>query len=400
MEYYLMHHGILGMRWGIRRYQNEDGSLTPEGEKRYLTNKGFRRKINSQNVEEKWKHDESLYDENGYLTDKGAKLYNKNKKFRRMIDVKRQKEEKERRTITSEQLASMSNQEVAELALRLNNEIRIKENLDKLVRTVPKTPSEKVKEFVKTVAVDTAMKTVNGVVGRMQQELGKSITSALFDRKDDTQQSNNNNKQDQKKKKETRAEKKERLEREKQAKSQMAYAKARQDEADAREQAEHEARMRILNAQAKSYENQNRRSSFGGNGRSGSGSGYGNSDSSQHYNNSNSNNTYNFNFFGGNKSGSSGSNTSYSSASTSKTAETGKKIFDSFVKAATPSSTTKYAFNPEVVDSPKQKSSVSGYFPKESVVYATATEVRQSPSTSIGQNYVAGYLGTTALTRR
>lgn len=32
---YLAHHGILGMKWGIRRYQNKDGSLTPAGQKRY-----------------------------------------------------------------------------------------------------------------------------------------------------------------------------------------------------------------------------------------------------------------------------------------------------------------------------------------------------------------------------
>lgn len=31
----LSHHGILGMKWGIRRYQNKDGSLTAAGRKRY-----------------------------------------------------------------------------------------------------------------------------------------------------------------------------------------------------------------------------------------------------------------------------------------------------------------------------------------------------------------------------
>lgn len=30
----LYHHGIKGMRWGIRRFQNKDGSLTPAGQKR------------------------------------------------------------------------------------------------------------------------------------------------------------------------------------------------------------------------------------------------------------------------------------------------------------------------------------------------------------------------------
>lgn len=33
---YLMHHGILGQKWGVRRYQNKDGSLTEEGRRKYL----------------------------------------------------------------------------------------------------------------------------------------------------------------------------------------------------------------------------------------------------------------------------------------------------------------------------------------------------------------------------
>lgn len=50
---YLEHHGILGMKWGVRRYQNKDGSLTPEGRARYgdvLTKKQMQGYIKDYNL--------------------------------------------------------------------------------------------------------------------------------------------------------------------------------------------------------------------------------------------------------------------------------------------------------------------------------------------------------------
>ena len=37
-QYELTHHGVKGMKWGVRRYQNKDGSLTPEGQRRLAKN--------------------------------------------------------------------------------------------------------------------------------------------------------------------------------------------------------------------------------------------------------------------------------------------------------------------------------------------------------------------------
>ena len=67
MDNTLQHWGIKGMKWGIRRYQNKDGSLTPAGKKRYsdsstsvnvtssLTDDELRKKINRLQLEKQYR---------------------------------------------------------------------------------------------------------------------------------------------------------------------------------------------------------------------------------------------------------------------------------------------------------------------------------------------------------
>ena len=48
---YIYHHGIKGMKWGIRRFQNKNGSLTPAGKKRYGEKPGDLKKTSSKKEE-------------------------------------------------------------------------------------------------------------------------------------------------------------------------------------------------------------------------------------------------------------------------------------------------------------------------------------------------------------
>lgn len=75
---HLEHHGILGMKWGIRRYQNKDGSLTPAGKKRYDAGE----KIKGFDKQAYYKYDrEANPNKYGRLTDEQKKKYNYEKQL-------------------------------------------------------------------------------------------------------------------------------------------------------------------------------------------------------------------------------------------------------------------------------------------------------------------------------
>ena len=62
-EDHLEHHGILGQKWGVRRFQNKDGTRTAEGKKRY----GIDPEVKN--------HAKSLIDEDRYKDTIGYKEY-------------------------------------------------------------------------------------------------------------------------------------------------------------------------------------------------------------------------------------------------------------------------------------------------------------------------------------
>lgn len=87
MNGFLTHHGITGQKWGIRRFQNPDGSLTEEGKRRYqrdVSNALYEanRKVNKNNTHR------YVQAHNNTARDLNATVKDFNEKWRKLAEEK------------------------------------------------------------------------------------------------------------------------------------------------------------------------------------------------------------------------------------------------------------------------------------------------------------------------
>lgn len=137
----LQHHGIKGQKWGVRRYQNEDGSLTAKGKQRYGTKENFEREYpqESKKKMKKAKQEVDVYKDAAGKAQRGMEegRQKKNKKQRENVDAD-----------VRERAYKMSDQELRDAVNRLNMEERYAQVMrDREYVEVGKSKAEKFMDY-------------------------------------------------------------------------------------------------------------------------------------------------------------------------------------------------------------------------------------------------------------
>lgn len=152
---YLAHFGILGMKWGIRRYQNKDGSLTALGQKRYEGVVNYDK--NGMPVSAKDKY--AAYSSARTSAEKDFKagsslLNNSSNAARQAQDLNNMvSDRKRKKALKKLKISEMSDQELRELT----NRMQLEDNFSRVASSRIKTGQEKTDDFLRVAGSLLAM---------------------------------------------------------------------------------------------------------------------------------------------------------------------------------------------------------------------------------------------------